>query len=212
MTNYIPTKLKTFFVASYPPKVRKLLLIIFILGIAGTWMNSPSRIDERITVRQAEVKTEYKTHTEEAARLQQEAQRNYEQCKANTDQSFSPKDYRACRALEFQIIGAQFSSPSSLEEAMSADSKLQELEELKHKLKYGYYYLVTVLYFVAVVIVILVTRVLLVLGKVSWRKGRSLATAWFSESEKMSSFQKYSLVLSVLILVALITMILILLS
>lgn len=212
MLTHLFNKAVKFLKESYSPKLRKVLFVIFILGIAGTWMNSPSRIDERIAVRQAEVKTEYKTRTEEAVRLQQEAQRDYDQCKTTIDQSFSPKNYRACRALEFQLIGVQDSSPHSLEETMSADSKLQELELLKQRLESGYYYLVTVLYFVAIVIAILVTRVLLMLGKVSWRKARSVVIAWFSETEKMSSFQKYSLVLSALILIALIAMSFILLT
>lgn len=158
MVAHLSNKIIKFLKKSYPSKIRKVLFVIFILGLATTWLITSlqySTIDQRISEQKAQIE---------------------------------------------------------IEKSLYSQFQLQFLNDLKSKIESGFYYLIVSLFFLVIVVVIPLIRLLFIACKLLWSGGRTATTTLRLESVKMSSFQKYLLVISALILLAIVVVIFILLT
>lgn len=195
ITNLVK-KLIEFLKVTYPHKLRKLLFGILIIGLAVicvmTNYQQPSTINQRIIEREAQISQEHEKTVEDYAAY-------YAGCL----QQEKVKVVYYSHCFNIQAI--------PLQTEMSSDQILRELHEQKNNLESGLYYFIFLGYFTIITLAIAVIRLFWLIGRLSWKRGQFVFSIFRSESTKMSSFQKYSLVLSGLILVALVAMILILL-
>lgn len=186
-----------FWQETYPPKLRKILFGILIFGLAGTLIVSGyqhSTIDQRVAERKTQI-------GQEREQKELRAKNYYDECLQG--ESKKPKG-------QFYFSPCFQSTQLPLETEYQYDKQLRGLEELKGNLESGFYYLIVLLCFTIIVVAIPTIRLAIFVSRLIWNKSRAATSVLRSESKQMSSFQQYSLILSVLILVTLIVVVILL--
>jgi hypothetical protein len=196
-------KIIKFINESYPIKLRKLIysffVIFFILGLIMTVdenSHQKSIINQQITELKIQIKQ----------KQQEEIQKNQlSLLQPETIYGFDPKQNRQQRARERYLNQTE-------EGLFSNNYELTMLENNKKHLELGYYYIYNFFIFFVIFIAIPLIRVIILSSKFLFRKSRIKISTIYLELTQMTSFQKYSLILSTLVLIVLTTLILILLK
>lgn len=202
-----------FIKTSYPTILRRVLWGILGVAIITTFVVTQyqkTTTDERIAAKETEIKTEYPHQVEAKQRNYEEAKRRYELCQESSRTRNSPiSEYiNLCQTLDYRLA---ISPLPPLEKILSTNEQLRDLNSLKANLDSGVYWLTVfwlfILFFLSIPPVRLAFVITRWIGKQIWRVTGSTR----HEAMQMSSFQKYSLILSALILIALVVVIILIL-
>lgn len=182
---------------SYPPTLRKALIGILVISVVATITiteHQKTTIDQRITNRGVEIR-------EWAKQVNEGVEEHYFGCLSahgkNTAERFTQRDFERCGSwLDGQV------NPN-----VYPDKELSRLKQLKNNLENDSFIFLTIYLFILLVIIIPIARLAFIATKWSLKKIWWAGKRIYIESRQMSTFQKYSLVLSALILIAFIALV-----
>lgn len=200
-----------FIKTSYPAILRKILWGILGVSIITTFVVTQyqkSTIDERIAIKETEIRAEYQRQEEAAQRDYEEAKRLHERCQEEKRNSPTARYGDPCITADYLL---RISPLPPLEQILSTNKQLRDLNGLKANLGSGVYWFTVlwlfILFFLSIPPIRLAFVATRLIGKQIWRVTNSAR----HEAAQMSSFQKYSLILSALILIALAVVIILIL-
>jgi len=212
-------KIVKFIKNSYSFRLRIILLVIFVIGLIGTSLASSyqlSTINQRIAERKTQIGQEYQQEQTQLKQDQEERliQQSYI-LPIKTIYGFDPKQFDRQAAEQRRELREFAIQNTTVETKIRDEYKLNELKEFKSDLESGFYYFFALLCFLVILVIIPIIRLVILISKSIWKNKGEVATLFMNTGSKlsqMSSFQKYSLVLSTLVLVALIIIIIVLIN